>query len=108
AQAGLKGLGCLFASGRIEGAALGPRGGVVTQRSAKPFTPVQFWSWPPNKSNTYKKPLQPRILRQRFVRNPGRAGGWLLALAIVTGFALLVGVVSALIWPPRVGPVTGC
>lgn len=25
----------------------GPRGGVVTQRSAKPFTPVQFWSWPP-------------------------------------------------------------
>src|SRR5579863_4882499 len=24
-----------------------PRGGVVTQRSAKPFTPVQFWSWPP-------------------------------------------------------------
>jgi hypothetical protein len=26
---------------------LGPRGGVVTQRSAKPFTPVQFWSWPP-------------------------------------------------------------
>ena len=26
---------------------MGPRGGVVTQRSAKPFTPVQFWSWPP-------------------------------------------------------------
>src|SRR5579872_2215144 len=25
-----------------------PRGGVVTQRSAKPFTPVQFWSWPPS------------------------------------------------------------
>jgi hypothetical protein len=21
---------------------------VVTQRSAKPFTPVQFWSWPPS------------------------------------------------------------
>jgi hypothetical protein len=30
---------------------VGPRGGVVTQRSAKPFTPVQFWSWPPNKIN---------------------------------------------------------
>src|SRR5262249_39826592 len=27
---------------------VGPRGGVVTQRSAKPFTPVQFWSWPPS------------------------------------------------------------
>src|SRR5258705_2153439 len=26
---------------------MGPRGGVVTQRSAKPCTPVQFWSWPP-------------------------------------------------------------
>ena len=25
-----------------------PRGGVVTQRSAKPFTPVQFRAWPPN------------------------------------------------------------
>ena len=25
----------------------GPRGGVVTQRSAKPFTPVQFRAWPP-------------------------------------------------------------
>src|SRR4029077_7471558 len=24
-----------------------PRGGVVTQRSAKPFTPVQFRTWPP-------------------------------------------------------------
>ena len=30
-----------------ECAPVGPRGGVVTQRSAKPFTPVQFWSWPP-------------------------------------------------------------
>jgi hypothetical protein len=26
---------------------LRPRGGVVTQRSAKPFTPVQFRAWPP-------------------------------------------------------------
>src|SRR5881628_3331780 len=26
---------------------MGPRGGVVTQRSAKPCTPVQFRSWPP-------------------------------------------------------------
>jgi hypothetical protein len=25
-----------------------PRGGVVTQRSAKPFTPVQFRAWPPS------------------------------------------------------------
>jgi hypothetical protein len=28
-----------------------PRGGVVTQRSAKPCTPVQFWSWPPSTSS---------------------------------------------------------
>ena len=27
-----------------------PRGGVVTQRSAKPFTPVQFRAWPPTSS----------------------------------------------------------
>ena len=33
--------------------ALGPRGGVVTQRSAKPCTPVQFRTWPPIKSNTW-------------------------------------------------------
>src|SRR2546423_1464083 len=30
---------------------MGPRGGVVTQRSAKPCTPVQFWSWPPTLSH---------------------------------------------------------
>src|SRR5262249_59955456 len=29
-----------------------PRGGVVTQRSAKPCTPVQFRAWPPINSNT--------------------------------------------------------
>jgi hypothetical protein len=28
--------------------AMGPRGGVVTQRSAKPCTPVQFRAWPPD------------------------------------------------------------
>src|SRR5262245_2020081 len=28
-------------------ASQGPRGGVVTQRSAKPCTPVQFRAWPP-------------------------------------------------------------
>src|SRR5262249_21096926 len=49
---------------------LGPRGGVVTQRSAKPFTPVQFWSWPPIKSIIYVKILQSNISRQRFVSNP--------------------------------------
>ena len=31
----------------VGGAAVWPRGGVVTQRSAKPFTPVQFRPWPP-------------------------------------------------------------
>jgi hypothetical protein len=33
--------------GVYECAAMGPRGGVVTQRSAKPCTPVQFRAWPP-------------------------------------------------------------
>ncbi len=33
-----------------------PRGGVVTQRSAKPFTPVQFRAWPPAKSITWRWP----------------------------------------------------
>ena len=42
------GLGCLLGVGRIRVPEVGPRGGVVTQRSAKPFTPVQFWSWPPS------------------------------------------------------------
>ena len=45
-------LGCLSRAGRIRSAPMGPRGGVVTQRSAKPCTPVQFWSWPP--SNPFK------------------------------------------------------
>jgi hypothetical protein len=31
-------------------ASQGPRGGVVTQRSAKPCTPVQFRAWPPPSS----------------------------------------------------------
>ena len=42
-----KSLGCRYRTGRIRSAPMGPRGGVVTQRSAKPCTPVQFWSWPP-------------------------------------------------------------
>ena len=34
-----------------------PRGGVVTQRSAKPFTPVQFRAWPPSlEANPSLKP----------------------------------------------------
>src|SRR6476660_4495405 len=37
---------------------MGPRGGVVTQRSAKPCTPVQFWSWPP---------LQPAEIASKFI-----------------------------------------
>jgi hypothetical protein len=40
-------VGCLSLPSRIKGYLVGPRGGVVTQRSAKPFTSVQFWSWPP-------------------------------------------------------------
>ena len=55
-----RGVGPVGAAAGIAGAAIGtagaiaaapfgggPYGGVVTQRSAKPCTPVQFWSWPP-------------------------------------------------------------
>src|SRR4051812_3194004 len=46
---------------------MGPRGGVVTQRSAKPCTPVQFRTWPPStKSMTCASPLR---------RVTGSAGG---------------------------------
>ena len=50
---------------------MGPRGGVVTQRSAKPFTPVQFWSWPPTKSITYEDNFKRRFSRQYFVGQRG-------------------------------------
>src|SRR5262249_51441155 len=33
-----------------------PRGGVVTQRSAKPCTPVQFRAWPPTPIRQFRKP----------------------------------------------------
>jgi hypothetical protein len=38
---------CLIACEPLAIRAVGPRGGVVTQRSAKPCTPVQFRAWPP-------------------------------------------------------------
>src|SRR4029077_11801583 len=38
---------CLIGSPGLLNAFVGPRGGVVTQRSAKPCTPVQFRPWPP-------------------------------------------------------------
>ena len=38
---------CLSACPALPIGTVGPRGGVVTQRSAKPCTPVQFRSWPP-------------------------------------------------------------
>jgi hypothetical protein len=38
---------CLIDCERLAICAVGPRGGVVTQRSAKPCTPVQFRAWPP-------------------------------------------------------------
>jgi hypothetical protein len=38
---------CLTLCCALESRCKGPRGGVVTQRSAKPFTPVQFRAWPP-------------------------------------------------------------
>jgi hypothetical protein len=38
---------------------LWPRGGVVTQRSAKPFTPVQFRAWPPLKLNRLEPLSEP-------------------------------------------------
>ena len=50
----------------------GPRGGVVTQRSAKPCTPVQFRAWPPNQSTGRvkrcgaKRALPPWISRRAY------------------------------------------
>jgi hypothetical protein len=38
---------CLSRSTCLRNSLGRPRGGVVTQRSAKPFTPVQFRAWPP-------------------------------------------------------------
>ena len=46
---------------------MGPRGGVVTQRSAKPFTPVQFWSWPPSIQSSIN-PI--KVLRPIFEAGP--------------------------------------
>ena len=31
----------------------GPLGGVVTQRPAKPWTPVRIWQWPPLKNYSF-------------------------------------------------------
>ncbi len=31
-----------------------PRGGMVTQRIANPFIPVQFWAWPPRNHDILK------------------------------------------------------
>jgi hypothetical protein len=37
---------------------MGPRGGVVTQQSAKLFTPVQFRTWPPTQaSDSFQRTL---------------------------------------------------
>ena len=44
-----------------------PRGGVVTQRSAKPFTPVQFRAWPPLNQILSTTRNLTRSARQRFV-----------------------------------------
>src|SRR3954462_724737 len=41
-----------------------PRGGVVTQRSAKPFTPVQFRPWPPIFSTAQRNFGGSRALRR--------------------------------------------
>ena len=60
---------CLVAypgQGVYECAPMGPRGGVVTQRSAKPCTPVQFWSWPPSiQSMPYADYMRPQAGRDQ-------------------------------------------
>src|SRR5215469_12919591 len=58
--------GWLFRKSDI-GAPQGPRGGVVTQRSAKPCTPVQFRAWPPalnfnSLAAICRRPFQARFL----------------------------------------------
>src|SRR5580704_11542136 len=38
-----------------------PRGGVVTQRSAKPCTPVQFRAWPPTFARAASEGCPPKL-----------------------------------------------
>src|ERR1051326_7687307 len=58
----------------------GPRGGVVTQRTANPRTPVQFRAWPPTFGASAGRPREscPQVPwrkageRQRLLCNGGR------------------------------------
>jgi hypothetical protein len=54
---------------------MGPRGGVVTQRSAKPCTPVQFWSWPPSFQVLSRRPQGHKIHVSVLSEGP-RSVGW--------------------------------
>jgi hypothetical protein len=56
----------------------GPRGGVVTQRSAKPCTPVQFRAWPPLKFQSLRPDFQKGSFKPDF--GSGNPLGTLLAL----------------------------
>src|SRR5262249_53222187 len=54
------------------GAPQGPRGGVVTQRSAKPCTPVQFRAWPPHQSMGLGRALRRQSQRSNKDDQPAR------------------------------------
>ena len=70
-----------------------PRGGVVTQRSAKPFTPVQFRAWPPTISRTYPVDNRGALLRVNFKSTERPCPGLPLIVfsAVVMLVALLAG-----------------
>ena len=76
-------LGCLSRAGRIRSAPVGPRGGVVTQRSAKPCTPVQFWSWPPlQPTETAEKSVALGLAGQGSLPTCQRAGPGVLSASL--------------------------
>src|SRR3954462_10567117 len=63
---------CVLSTGNTSYIAVpGPRGGVVTQRTANPRTPVQFRAWPPTFAPSALR-LADRPILARFPRRGSR------------------------------------
>ena len=79
--------------GAVTHARRGPRGGVVTQRSAKPFTPVQFRAWPPAFATAVprsrSRPSHPGEAGRIAPRSAGRCHNLVRSNAFKAGTALL-------------------